>query len=105
MSISVKNIVPLSTFRKNTSAYVDVIRKSSEPVILTINGSAALVVEEAEKYEALVRRNAYMEQELSEMQQAIALKALLDDRASRLDESKLLTVEEARDKIKAKARI
>lgn len=43
----------LSNFKRNTSDFVDQLKKSGRPVILTINGKAELVVQDAESYQRL----------------------------------------------------
>jgi PHD/YefM family antitoxin component YafN of YafNO toxin-antitoxin module len=51
-----KDIHSLSDFKRNTSAFLDRMRGSSRPLILTINGKAELVVQDAASYQKLLDR-------------------------------------------------
>ena len=46
-------IKPLSDFVRNTKAHIDALRTSHEPQILTVNGEAAIVVQDAAAYEEM----------------------------------------------------
>ena len=46
----------LSDFKRNTVHLLDRIRKTGNPMVLTINGKAELVVQDAEAYQALLDR-------------------------------------------------
>jgi prevent-host-death family protein len=50
------DIRSLSDFKRNTVDLLDRIRKTGNPMVLTINGKAELVVQDAEAYQALVDR-------------------------------------------------
>lgn len=50
------DIRSLSDFKRNTVDLLDRIRKSGNPMVLTINGKAELVVQDAEAYQALLDR-------------------------------------------------
>ncbi|MGB7210459.1 MAG: type II toxin-antitoxin system Phd/YefM family antitoxin [Pyrinomonadaceae bacterium] len=43
----------LSNFKRNTSEFVDQLKRSGRPVVLTINGKAELIVQDAESYQKL----------------------------------------------------
>jgi prevent-host-death family protein len=49
-----EDIRPLSDFKRNTSEVLDHLRQSRRPVVLTINGRAELVVQDAESYQQMV---------------------------------------------------
>ena len=51
MRISLKNVESLTAFKRNTTEYVKKIKKSGNPLVLTINGKAELVVQDAESYQ------------------------------------------------------
>src|SRR5260370_13276186 len=51
-----KNIHSLSEFKRNTSELLDQMRGSGHPVVLTINGKAELVVQDAASYQKLLDR-------------------------------------------------
>jgi len=50
------DIRSLSDFKRNTVDLLDRIRKTGNPMVLTINGRAELVVQDAEAYQALLDR-------------------------------------------------
>jgi prevent-host-death family protein len=51
-----KDIRSLSDFKRNTVDLLERIRKTGNPMVLTINGKAELVVQDAEAYQALLDR-------------------------------------------------
>jgi len=50
------DIRSLSDFKRNTVELLDRLRKTRHPLVLTINGKAELVVQDAEAYQALLDR-------------------------------------------------
>ena len=67
-----KEIDSLSNFKRNTSEFVEQLKKSGRPVVLTINGKAEIVVQDAESYQRLL--------EVSERLETIeALKPAIDE--------------------------
>ena len=48
-----RDIHSLTDFKKNTSAFIDQLKQTGEPVVLTINGKAELVVQDAAAYQKL----------------------------------------------------
>jgi prevent-host-death family protein len=50
------DIRSLSDFKRNTVDLLDRIRETGNPMVLTINGKAELVVQDAEAYQALLDR-------------------------------------------------
>jgi prevent-host-death family protein len=49
-----KDIQPLTTFRRRSGDFLKQIKKSKRPVVLTVNGKAAAVVQDAEAYQRLL---------------------------------------------------
>lgn len=49
-----RDIDSLSNFKRDTSGFVERLKKSGEPVVLTINGKAELVVQDAGSYQRLL---------------------------------------------------
>ena len=49
-----KDIQSLTTFRRRSGDFLKQIKKSKRPVVLTVNGKAAAVVQDAEAYQRLV---------------------------------------------------
>ena len=48
-----RDIHSLTDFKKNTSEFMSQLKETGEPVILTINGKAELVVQDAAAYQKL----------------------------------------------------
>src|SRR5260370_36736110 len=48
-----RDIMSLSTFKRDSNKVMRQMKKSKEPVVLTINGKAAVVVQDAESYQKL----------------------------------------------------
>jgi prevent-host-death family protein len=49
-----KDIQSLTTFRRRSGDFMKQLRKSKRPVVLTVNGKAAAVVQDAEAYQRLL---------------------------------------------------
>jgi prevent-host-death family protein len=56
-----RDIKSLSTFKRDTTRLLKQLKKTREPVILTINGEAALVVQDVESYQTLLDAKERME--------------------------------------------
>ncbi len=49
-----RDIMSLSTFKRDSNKVMRQMKKTKEPVVLTVNGKAALVVQDAESYQHLL---------------------------------------------------
>jgi prevent-host-death family protein len=49
-----KDIESLTAFKRNTAEYVKKIKKSGNPLVLTVNGKAEIVVQDAESYRRML---------------------------------------------------
>ena len=49
-----RDIQSLSVFKRDSAKFMRQLHKTKEPIVLTVNGKAALVVQDAESYEALL---------------------------------------------------
>jgi prevent-host-death family protein len=47
---------PLTDFKRNTSDFMNQMKKTRRPVVLTVNGKAELVVQDAESYQQILDR-------------------------------------------------
>ena len=54
--ISLKDIESLTAFKRHTAQYVKKIKKTGSPLVLTVNGKAEIVVQDAAAYQALLER-------------------------------------------------
>src|SRR5665647_1900960 len=51
-----QDIHPLTDFKRNTSDFMSQMKKTRRPVVLTVNGKAELVVQDAESYQQILDR-------------------------------------------------
>lgn len=49
-----QDVQPLSAFRANVAGFLDQVRSTKRPLVLTQNGKSAAVVLDVDEYEALV---------------------------------------------------
>jgi prevent-host-death family protein len=56
-----KDIRSLSDFKRNTSELMERMEESGEPMVLTVNGKAKLVVQDAASYQKLMESLDYSE--------------------------------------------
>jgi prevent-host-death family protein len=56
-----RDIQSLSTFKRDTAKVVRQLKKTGQPVVLTVNGKAELVVQDAESYQRLLEAKDRME--------------------------------------------
>lgn len=56
-----RDIQSLSTFKRDTAKVVRQLKRTGEPVVLTVNGKAQLVVQDAESYQRLLDAKERME--------------------------------------------
>lgn len=82
MTFSVENIRSLTDFRRHTKDYVGKLRESSLPLVLTVNGKAALVVQNAQAFQDRQERLQQVEAEL----QKLKLEALAQDIQVEIDQ-------------------
>jgi len=51
-----QDIHPLTDFKRKTSSFMTRMKKTHRPVVLTVNGKAELVVQDAESYQQILDR-------------------------------------------------
>ena len=51
-----RDIHPLTDFKRKTSEFMSQMKKTRRPVVLTVNGKAELVVQDAESYQQILDR-------------------------------------------------
>lgn len=51
-----RDIHPLTEFKRKTTVFMSRMKKTHKPVVLTINGKAELVVQDAESYQQILDR-------------------------------------------------
>ncbi|NES24534.1 MAG: type II toxin-antitoxin system Phd/YefM family antitoxin [Symploca sp. SIO3E6] len=73
--ISLDNIHSFTQFQRNAKAFADQVRDSKTPIVLTVNGEAALVVHDAHAFQELLEQLRRLEKELD----TLKLEALRSD--------------------------
>lgn len=56
-----RDIDSLSNFKRKTSEFISQMKETHQPVVLTVNGKAELVVQDADSYQELLERLEYLE--------------------------------------------
>jgi prevent-host-death family protein len=49
-----KDIQPMTTFRNNSAEFMRHLRKTQRPIILTVNGRATAILQDADAYQRLL---------------------------------------------------
>jgi prevent-host-death family protein len=65
--MSLEKTHTLSDFERNASNYVDQVQDSRSPIVLTVNGKAAVVVQDATAFQDMLNRCQAMETEIREL--------------------------------------
>ncbi|MFN5857536.1 MAG: type II toxin-antitoxin system Phd/YefM family antitoxin [Pseudanabaenaceae cyanobacterium] len=67
-----QDIQPLSTFKRNTNQLITQMKNTGHPIVLTINGKAELVIQDAISYQNLLDR-------LEELETIMGIRKGLED--------------------------
>jgi hypothetical protein len=59
--LKTKNIHPVTEFARNTRDHVKRLQRTGQPEVLTVNGKAAVVVQDAEAYQRLLDMVDYVD--------------------------------------------
>ncbi len=59
--LSLSDIHPLSEFQRGAKAFLAKLKETKTPMVLTVNGKAAAVVQDAESYQQLLDRLELLE--------------------------------------------
>lgn len=51
-----RDINSLSNFKRNTAEFMEQLRETGQPIVLTVNGKAELVVQDVESYQKLLEQ-------------------------------------------------
>jgi prevent-host-death family protein len=52
--LDTSNIYPLSDFQRNAKGFIAQLQESHKPIVLTVNGKAAIVIQDAAAYQELL---------------------------------------------------
>lgn len=73
--IKLENIHPLTDFKRNAKAFVDRIKATKSPIVLTVNGKAEVVIQDVAAFQEMTERLQQVEEEL----RSLKLQALKQD--------------------------
>lgn len=68
--INLQNIQTLTDFKRNAKDYVEKIKSTKSPLVLTVNGKAEVVVQEAQEFQQMLDRLQNLEEELQKLKLA-----------------------------------
>jgi prevent-host-death family protein len=54
--LNARNIHPLTDFQRNAKDFIAQLQESQKPIVLTVNGKAAVVIQDAAAYQELLDR-------------------------------------------------
>ncbi len=70
MTVNIEDIYPLTDFKQHSGKYMELLRHKKSPVVLTVNGKAAFVLQDAVTYQEATLRMAALEAELQQLKEA-----------------------------------
>ena len=94
--ISLENIQTLTDFKQNAKDYVERIKATKSPLVLTVNGKAEVVVHEAQAFQDMMDRLESVEEQLKTLKLetlrreiTIGIEQLENDQYTEYDEESL----------------
>lgn len=97
IKINLENIQTLTDFKRNAKDYVERIKATKSPLVLTVNGKAEVVVQEAQAFQDMMDRLNRAEEELKILKKetlrreiAIGIEQLDNGQYTEYDEESLL---------------
>ena len=61
MAVDLRNIHPLSEFQRSAKSFLETLKETKSSIVLTVNGKAAVVVQDAESYQLMTERMELLE--------------------------------------------
>jgi hypothetical protein len=83
-SIDLSDILSLTDFQRSAKQHIHTLRKSGKPQVLTVNGAAALVVQDARSYQRLLDEIAMLKDTLATRTALVAARVEEPAQPSRL---------------------
>lgn len=77
MTVNMEDIHPLTDFKQHSGKYLELLRSKKTPVVLTVNGKAAFVLQDAISYQQTVSQLAALEAELRTLKEQILRDAVM----------------------------
>jgi prevent-host-death family protein len=99
--IKLENIHPLTDFKRNAKAFVERIKATQSPIVLTVNGKAEVVLQDAAAFQAMLERLQQVEAELRDLKHqtlkqdlALGIQQLQTGESSDYDDDSLARLQE-----------
>ena len=89
--IDLREVRSVTEFQRNIKDYVGRLKENKTPLVLTVNGRAELVVQDAESYQLILER-------LERAETIAAIRRGMSD----ADEGRMIPLEDAASKLRAK---
>lgn len=89
--LDAREIYPLSDFQRNAKQFIDQLQESHKPIVLTVNGKASVIMQDAASYQELL-------DELTVFRSAAVIRQGMAEAAGRLDRDAVEALEELRTK-------
>jgi prevent-host-death family protein len=81
--INLENIYPLTDFKRNVKQFIEQIKATKSPLVLTVNGKAEIVIQDASSFQEMVRRLEASEAEVRQLKQEALQCIIFSNRQSR----------------------
>ncbi|MBD2202820.1 type II toxin-antitoxin system Phd/YefM family antitoxin [Calothrix sp. FACHB-1219] len=65
--INLENIHPLTDFKRNVKQFIEQIKTTKSPLVLTVNGRAEIVIQDASSFQEMMQRLETLETEVHKL--------------------------------------
>jgi prevent-host-death family protein len=65
--INLDNIQPLTDFKRNVKKFIEQIKATKSPLVLTVNGRAEIVIQDASSFQEMMQRLETLETEVHKL--------------------------------------
>ncbi|NJL63119.1 MAG: type II toxin-antitoxin system Phd/YefM family antitoxin [Methylacidiphilales bacterium] len=65
--INLGNIQPLTDFKRNVKQFIEQIKATKSPLVLTVNGRAEIVIQDASSFQEMMQRLETLETEVHKL--------------------------------------
>ena len=95
LQFDLNDIRPLTDFLRNSKAHVTRLRKTKAPLVLTTNGAASVVVQDALTYQHTMQR-------LEELEERERFVAAVNEGIAEMKAGRMISLDEARARMEKK---
>ncbi len=89
--LDAREIYPLSDFQRNAKQFIEQLQESHKPIVLTVNGKASIIIQDAASYQELL-------DELTVFRSATVIRQGMAEAAAGQDRDAVEALEELRVK-------